>query len=183
MRYSRPPASCFIFHTNAALSGAYCTLPVDAYHRHNIACQSYTSLYEIGGSAHYSELRCVGVVRHGDVYLNVVRCTPTLELGFNFYHVLHSTAFVMLDLAWLIMFIRCSENSIERTYGSFDPDERLDRCRDAVRHELKLSVRRDERDRAIVLESREPDTLVELDILHLDCLSSSSCVNRGQKGH
>ena len=31
IRYSRPPPSCFIFHTKADLSGAYWTLPVDAY--------------------------------------------------------------------------------------------------------------------------------------------------------
>ena len=30
IRNSRDPPSCLIFHTNADLSGAYCTLPVDA---------------------------------------------------------------------------------------------------------------------------------------------------------
>jgi hypothetical protein len=30
IRYSRPPPNCFIFQTNADLSGAYCTLPVEA---------------------------------------------------------------------------------------------------------------------------------------------------------
>lgn len=31
MRNSRPPPSCLIFQTKADLSGAYCTVPVDAY--------------------------------------------------------------------------------------------------------------------------------------------------------
>jgi hypothetical protein len=31
IKNSLPPASCFIFHTNALLSGAYWTLPVEAY--------------------------------------------------------------------------------------------------------------------------------------------------------
>lgn len=35
----------------------------------------------------------------------------------------------------------------------FDPDERLDLLREAVRHELEFAVWRDERDGAVVLES------------------------------
>lgn len=38
---------------------------------------------------------------------------------------------------------------------------------EAVRHELKLSVGRNEGDGAVVLKARQTDTLVKLDILQL----------------
>ena len=41
-----------------------------------------------------------------------------------------------------------------------------DVCVDAVGHELRLPVWRDEGDGAVALEAGQTDTLVELDILH-----------------
>lgn len=42
-----------------------------------------------------------------------------------------------------------------------------------IGHELELSVRRDERDGAVVLEAREANTLVELDVLELHRAAAS----------
>jgi hypothetical protein len=56
----------------------------------------------------------------------------------------------------------------------FYPDERFHGCGQAIRHELELAVRGNEGDGPVVLESGEADTLVELDILHLDGFAASS---------
>lgn len=53
-------------------------------------------------------------------------------------------------------------------HGGFDPDERFHRCGESVGHELKLAVGWYEGYRAVVFEAGETDTLVELDIFHLD---------------
>lgn len=42
-----------------------------------------------------------------------------------------------------------------------------DLCIESIRHELELSVRRNERDSAVVLEAIQAHTLMELDILQL----------------
>ena len=50
------------------------------------------------------------------------------------------------------------------------PDQWLDVCVEPIRHELKLAVGRNERDRPVVVEPRQTHTLVELDVLQLDGL-------------
>lgn len=50
---------------------------------------------------------------------------------------------------------------------AFDPDQWLHLRIQPVAHKLKLAVRRDEADGAIILESAQPDTLVEFHVLHL----------------
>lgn len=66
------------------------------------------------------------------------------------------------------------------------PYQRLHLRVQTIRHQLKLSVRWDEGDCAIVLETREPDTLMELHILQLHCLAACPCGRRvrerGRKG-
>jgi hypothetical protein len=99
----------------------------------------------------YPEFGAVRIIRHRHVYLHVVRRTSPLELTLHFYEVLHPAPLV-------------------RLHGSLDPHEWLDGGGDAIRHELKLAVGRDERDRAIGLKAGESDALMEFDILHLDCL-------------
>lgn len=47
----------------------------------------------------------------------------------------------------------------------------------SVGHELELSVRRDELDGTISLESGQPHTLVEPNVLHFDRLPSSGCMD------
>jgi hypothetical protein len=86
-----------------------------------------------------------------------VRQTPlfALPVGKNdLQHVLDSRARVRLDHALY-------------------PDERLDLRVQPVAHKLKLSIGGNERDRSIILKSRQPNTLVEFDILHFDSLSSA----------
>ena len=61
------------------------------------------------------------------------------------------------------------------THRSFHPYKRFDGGREAVGHELELAVGRDEGDGTVVLEAREADTLVELDVLHLDRLAPRRC--------
>lgn len=55
---------------------------------------------------------------------------------------------------------------------SFRPDEWFHLGIEAVAHELKLAIWRDEGDRSIVLESGQSNTLVKLDVLHLNCLAT-----------
>jgi hypothetical protein len=88
-------------------------------------------------------------VRDGNDDLDVVGDGPVLELRLGLDGELHSGLAVVLD-------------------GGLDPDERLDLCVEAVGHELEVSVGRDERDRAVVLEASQTHALVELDIIQLD---------------
>ena len=54
----------------------------------------------------------------------------------------------------------------------FDPDQGLDLCVQAVGHELELTIRRNEGDRAVVLETSQAHALVKVDVLHLDGTSA-----------
>jgi len=64
-----------------------------------------------------------------------------------------------------------------RTRVTFDhalhPDQRLDLGIQAVAHELKFSIGRDETYSTIVLEPRQPHTLMEFDVLHFDSFPSA----------
>ena len=60
-------------------------------------------------------------------------------------------------------------------YGRLDPYERLDRGGDTVRHEFKFAIRRDKGDCAVVLESRQTNALMKLDIFHFDSFSAGGC--------
>jgi hypothetical protein len=55
---------------------------------------------------------------------------------------------------------------------ALDPNQRLDLGVESVAHELEFAVWRDEADGPVVFESRQSHALVELDVLHLDCLSA-----------
>jgi len=55
-----------------------------------------------------------------------------------------------------------------------DPDQRLDVRVESVRHQLKLSIRRNERDGPVVVKPRQTDTLVKLDVFQLNGLALSS---------
>mmetsp|Transcript_8152 Transcript_8152/g.20441 ORF Transcript_8152/g.20441 Transcript_8152/m.20441 type:complete len:329 (+) Transcript_8152:596-1582(+) len=52
-----------------------------------------------------------------------------------------------------------------------DPDQRLHVRVEAVIHQLEFTVRRDERNGAVVLEAGQPDALVEPDVLHFHRLA------------
>jgi len=83
--------------------------------------------------------------------LDVVRCGTLLELRLSLDHVLNSTVRMRLDY-------------------SLYPNEGLHLSVQSVRHQLELAVRRDKGNGAVVLETRQPNALVELDVLHLDGL-------------
>lgn len=59
-----------------------------------------------------------------------------------------------------------------RLDDTFHPNQRLHLCVQPVAHKFELAVRRDEANCAVILEPGESNTLVELDILHLDGLAS-----------
>ena len=48
-------------------------------------------------------------------------------------------------------------------------------CVEPVGHELKLAIRWDEGDGAVILKPGQPHTLVELDILQLNRLTLATC--------
>ena len=98
------------------------------------------------------ELGRVGIARHRDDHLDVVCRGPALELGLGLDHDLDPAMAVLLN-------------------HRLDPDEGLDVGVEPVGHQLKLAVRRDERDGPIVFEPRQPHALVELDVLQLDRLA------------
>ena len=100
-----------------------------------------------------TELGRVGVVRYRDDDLDVVSRRTALELRFDLDHELNARALVALD-------------------NGLGPDEWLDLRRETVAHQLELPVRRDERDRTVILKTREAHTLVELYVLHFDCLAA-----------
>ena len=52
-----------------------------------------------------------------------------------------------------------------------NPNERLDLGVQAVRHELEVTIGGDEGNGAVSVEARQADTLVELDVFHLNSLS------------
>eukprot|EP00964_Phaeocystis_antarctica_P161881 scaffold135140_cov65-Phaeocystis_antarctica.AAC.1 len=94
----------------------------------------------------------VGVRWHRDEDLYVVGRAALLELRLGLDHVLDAAVRVRLD-------------------DSLDPDQRLHLRAEAIAHQLELAVGRDERDGAVILEAREADALMELDILHLHRLA------------
>ena len=49
-------------------------------------------------------------------------------------------------------------------------------CVEAVRHELKLSIRWDEGDGAVILKARQAHALVKFDILEFHRLALATCV-------
>ena len=51
------------------------------------------------------------------------------------------------------------------------PNQRLHLRVQPVTHELKFPIRWYKADRPIIFKSRKPHTLMEFDILHLDCLA------------
>lgn len=61
-----------------------------------------------------------------------------------------------------------------RFHQALHPNQRLHLRVQTVAHELKLSIRGYETNRSVVLESRKPNTLVELDVFHLDSLAPRS---------
>ena len=156
IRYSRPPPSCFIFHTKADLSGAYWTFPVDAYIS-NPSQAGVRSDCPFNNFQHtHPELGSIRIIRYRNEDFHIVRSTPSFELCFTFDHILHPAA---------PMALHC------RLY----PDQWLDGCGNSVGHEFELSVRRDKGDCAVVFESRQTDALVKLDIFHLDCFAAWGC--------
>lgn len=50
-------------------------------------------------------------------------------------------------------------------------------CVEAVRHELALAIRGDERDGPVVLKARQTDALMKLHVFQLHCLALLSCHN------
>jgi len=55
-----------------------------------------------------------------------------------------------------------------------DPDERLDVSVEPVGHELKLAVRWNERDRAVIVKPRQTNALMKLDVFKLNRLALTS---------
>lgn len=58
--------------------------------------------------------------------------------------------------------------------GDLDPDERTNLCVQTVRHERELPVGRDEADRFIVVERRQTDALVEMDVFQIDVVAAAA---------
>jgi len=65
------------------------------------------------------------------------------------------------------------------------PDERLDVGVEPVGHQFKLTVRRNERDGAIVVKPRQTDTLMKLDVfqLHRLALTTTSALKQHLHTH
>ena len=130
MRNSRLPPSCLIFHTNADLSGAYCTVPVDAF------WLFWSNVCPVCILPHvtYPEFRAIRIIGDRDIDLDVICRTSSLKLRLDFDNVLYSAATMALD-------------------SGLDPDERLNWCGEPVGHELKFTIRGYEGDGPIVLET------------------------------
>ena len=101
------------------------------------------------------KLGAVSVRRHGHNDFHIVGRAPLLELTLGLDHVFDARMTVSFD-------------------HGLDPEQRLHLGIQPVRHELKVAIGRYERDRAIVLESRQAHTLMKLDVLELHCLVLST---------
>lgn len=106
----------------------------------------------------YAELGRISIIGYGNEDLDIVRGRSALELRLDLDHEFDARAFVTLD-------------------HGFCPNQWLDLSIQAVAHQLKFTVRRNERDCAVVLEARETHALVELDVFHFDRLSTRRCVS------
>lgn len=129
-----------------------------------------------GGVVHGSDVCAeaggVCVFGDGDEDFDVVGGAATFELGFG--------------LCLLVVIRLCSKRKgrdLEHVFNSrpgvrfhqtLHPDQRFHLRVQPVAHELKLPIRRNKADRAIVLEPRKTHTLVELDVFHLHRLASRS---------
>ena len=51
-------------------------------------------------------------------------------------------------------------------------------CVEAVRHELELAIWRNEGDGSVVVEARQTNTLMELDVFQLDRLALAACSSK-----
>lgn len=92
------------------------------------------------------KLGTVHIGRHWYDDLDVVRRAPLLELTLRFHHVFDARVRVALD-------------------DRLDPEQRLHLRVQAIRHELEVAIGRYERDRAIVLETRQTHALMKLHVL------------------
>mmetsp|Transcript_14532 Transcript_14532/g.31314 ORF Transcript_14532/g.31314 Transcript_14532/m.31314 type:complete len:209 (-) Transcript_14532:318-944(-) len=98
------------------------------------------------------EARTIDIGRNRNANLHIVRHRSRFELTTSLDHVLNS-------------------RSTMRLHHRLYPNQRLDVRIQPVRHEIKLSIRRNETNGAIVLKPGKPHTLMELDILQLHRLS------------
>ena len=138
----------------------------------------------------HPELWRIRIVWHRHQDLDVVGRTTSLELSSDLDDVLHSRSSMVLHGGCEQRAKKAGVSSGSRRVSSrsknsrrtrwkggeigrtFHPDQRLDGYRQSIAHQLELSIRRNERDRPIVLESSESNTLMELDVLHFDGLST-----------
>lgn len=109
---------------NALFSGAYTTDPTLAY-ASQLQLSSKRCDNMVGQSVAYPKLWTVGIIRHGDMNLDIVCGTFPLELSSNFDHIFHPAPSMTL-------------------HASFYPYERLHGRRESVRHEFEFTVGWDE---------------------------------------
>mmetsp|Transcript_7049 Transcript_7049/g.17211 ORF Transcript_7049/g.17211 Transcript_7049/m.17211 type:complete len:226 (-) Transcript_7049:752-1429(-) len=98
------------------------------------------------------ESGAVDVRWDGNDNFHVVGYASRLELGSRLDHVFDA-------------------RSLVRFHDGFHPDQWFYVCVEAVGHEIEFAVGGNEGNGSVVFESRQPHTLVELDILQLDGLS------------
>ena len=99
----------------------------------------------------------VDIGRHGNDDLHVVRDGLGFELSLSFDQVLDLGATEILN-------------------NTVSPNQRLDVRVQSISHQIELTIRRDERDVALLLELIEAYALMELDVLHLDKFASCRAI-------
>lgn len=115
--------------------------------------------YVLDGADVGAEDRGVDVGRNRNNDLDVVCDGLRFELGLSFDYILDLGPCEVLD-------------------DAFDPYQWLDLGIQSVCHQLELPVRRDKCDVPLALKLVQPDTLVELNVFHLDKLALG-----GPSGH
>ena len=120
----------------------------------------------------------VCVAGDGDVDLDIVGGGPPLELGLGLHHDLHPAAANEGSALCGVWTNQSSPGVCVALYAALHPDEGLDVGVEAVGHQLELSVRRDEGDRAVVLEPGQSEDSEVFESKHLENHKSKEVTSR-----
>jgi hypothetical protein len=128
------------------------------------------------------ELRRIGIGRHRDKNLNIVGGRTALELALGLDTLTQQHANTMLQTLIVYSTRECECRSMVDSIrikgltctirATTTPSNNVGGK--TVRHQLKVTIRRNERDGSVGLEARQTHTLMELDIFQLHSLALTS---------
>ena len=180
MRYSLPPGNDLMVQHTAPSSGTYLHWPGEC---NSTVQYSLKFPYIAGLDSHHSfrlgfglrniltycclEFRGICIIGNRNHDLDIVGGGPPLELGLGLHHDLHPASTNEGSALCGVWTNQSSPGVCVALYAGLHPDEGLDVGVEAVGHQLELSVRRDEGDRAVVLEPGQSEDSEVFESKHL----------------